>query len=143
MHLPTPQGSDCATFAQPPLDGSLTIPEIYERQAANSPNHPLFVFPEAPGQLRTICYAEVVQAIHNAAHIVESAYMRCKDRYILQKQMHNLDPTFGILAAAGDKAQSYLRRPAHKRNTFRHDKLHMLDYGCDESWIYSIPNFNP
>ncbi|KAF8488261.1 acetyl-CoA synthetase-like protein [Gautieria morchelliformis] len=98
MQFLTPQGVDSTTFTPPPLDGSLTIPEIYEAQAKNSPNHPLFVFAEAPRQIRTVFYPEGVQAIRNAARIVESHYSRCKDQYISQKQTNDLGPTFGILA---------------------------------------------
>ncbi|KAF8496994.1 hypothetical protein JB92DRAFT_2585229, partial [Gautieria morchelliformis] len=74
------QGVDSTTFTPPPLDGSLTIPEIYEAQVKNSPNHPFFVFAEYPRKVRTVYYPEGVQAIRNAARIVESHYSCCKDQ---------------------------------------------------------------
>ncbi|KAF5372256.1 hypothetical protein D9757_009649 [Collybiopsis confluens] len=43
LNLPTLQGSHSTTFHRPPLDGSLTIPELFAWQAHNSPNHPVFV----------------------------------------------------------------------------------------------------
>ena len=40
----TRQGLDHATFSPPPVDGSLSIPEIYEYNGRHSPDHPAFVY---------------------------------------------------------------------------------------------------
>ncbi|KAF8520979.1 acetyl-CoA synthetase-like protein [Gautieria morchelliformis] len=108
MQFLTPQGVDSVTFTAPPLDGSLMIPEIYEAHAKNSPNHPLFVFADASRHVRTVYYPEGVQAMRNAARIVESHYSRCKGRYISQKQANDLGPTFGILATTDTISYSCL-----------------------------------
>ncbi|KAK7050236.1 acetyl-CoA synthetase-like protein [Favolaschia claudopus] len=69
MKLPTPQGLSSSTFRPPPLDGSLTFPEICDLHAKNSPNHPLFRYTDADGNLQTIEWARAVRGFHKAAQI--------------------------------------------------------------------------
>ncbi|KAJ3572833.1 hypothetical protein NP233_g2821 [Leucocoprinus birnbaumii] len=65
--VPTLQGARSTTFTRPPLDQSLTIPEIYAFHAQKSPNHPLFVFADdSTGANRTIYYPEAYAAIQRA-----------------------------------------------------------------------------
>ncbi|KAG6837399.1 putative NRPS-like protein biosynthetic cluster [Arthromyces matolae] len=66
--LPTPQGASCTTFSPPPLDGSLTLPELYEYNLEHNPDHPLFVY-NSNGQVVTIKWGQAVSAIRNAASI--------------------------------------------------------------------------
>ncbi|KAF8878687.1 hypothetical protein CPB84DRAFT_1793984, partial [Gymnopilus junonius] len=71
--LPNPpqtQALSSKTFLPPPLNGSLTLPELCEWQSKNSPNHRLFVFSRENGQVRTICWPEAVRAIHNGTRLV-------------------------------------------------------------------------
>ncbi|KAH8110877.1 acetyl-CoA synthetase-like protein [Phellopilus nigrolimitatus] len=67
------QGLQSATFTQPPLDESLSLPAIYDWQAKHSPKHPIFVFEDAPGLLRTILWDEGVQGVHRATRFVRKA----------------------------------------------------------------------
>ncbi|KAH8110853.1 acetyl-CoA synthetase-like protein [Phellopilus nigrolimitatus] len=66
-------GLQSATFTQPPLDGSLSLPAIYDWQAEHSPKHPIFVFEDAPGLLRTILWDEGAQGMHRATRFVRKA----------------------------------------------------------------------
>ena len=60
-------------FTVPPLDHSLTLPEIYAWNAEHSPKHPLFVFEETPGSLRTILWEEAAHGIDRAAKLCTAA----------------------------------------------------------------------
>lgn len=67
--LPPPKqqhGLNSATFKQPPVDGSMLVPEMYDWHATHSPYHPLFTFSEDDGTVRTITWAEATPAIHRA-----------------------------------------------------------------------------
>ncbi len=61
------------TFQAPPLDGSLTLPEIYDWHAEHSPDHPLFLYGDPEGPVHTITWVEAVRAIHRAGRIVQNA----------------------------------------------------------------------
>jgi hypothetical protein len=70
--LPTLQGRKSTTFTRPPLDGSLTLPELYAFHALNSSQHPLFTYVDDGSAKRTreICYPEAYTAIQRAHGIV-------------------------------------------------------------------------
>lgn len=69
---PDTQARSSTTFKAPPLDGSLTVPEMYDRHYSQSPEHPVFVFPDE-GSTRTIKWPEVVQAVHTGARLLYEA----------------------------------------------------------------------
>ncbi len=57
------------TFKPPPLDGSLTFPELFDYNAIHSPKHPLFRYDDPDnGGFRTILWEEAVAAFHIAGH---------------------------------------------------------------------------
>ncbi|KAG7447913.1 acetyl-CoA synthetase-like protein [Guyanagaster necrorhizus] len=68
--LPRPQGLSSATFRAPPLDGSLTIQEIYAWHLQHSPSHRMFVYAREDGSIRTISWAEAVAAIYTGARLL-------------------------------------------------------------------------
>ncbi|KAK0218397.1 NRPS-like enzyme [Armillaria nabsnona] len=69
MALLTPQGVSSLTFKPPPLDGSLTFPELFDYNATHSPKHPLFRYNDPDnGGFRTILWEEGVVAFHTAGH---------------------------------------------------------------------------
>ncbi|KAK0200585.1 NRPS-like enzyme [Desarmillaria ectypa] len=69
MSLPTPQGVESPTFKAPPLDGSLTFPELLDYNAIHSPKHPLFRYDVLDnGGFHTISWEEGVAAVHTAGH---------------------------------------------------------------------------
>lgn len=58
------------TFNRPPLDGSLSLTELYDWHYLHNRDYPLFVYEDAPGLLRTISMGEGVQGIHRATAYV-------------------------------------------------------------------------
>ncbi|SJL14874.1 uncharacterized protein ARMOST_18349 [Armillaria ostoyae] len=87
MSLPAPQGVSSPTFNAPPLDGSLTFPELLDYNAVHSAKHPLFRYDDLDdGGFRTISWEEGVAAVHTAGHY-------------FKKYIHGEAPvTVGILA---------------------------------------------
>lgn len=93
--LPPTQALTSNTFKPPPLDGSLTVPELYDWHLHNTPNHPLFVYSDEAGKDHTILWPEAVRAVHRAGRIVQSR---------LQSSCTNTSESpkvVAILAAAG------------------------------------------
>ncbi len=70
--LPPTQCLNTTTFTQPKLDGSLSVPELYDWHLEHSPNHPLFVFSDEQGIPTTIYWPEAARAVHRAGHLVRS-----------------------------------------------------------------------
>lgn len=64
--LPQTQAFKCSTFKIPPLDGSLSVPEIYDWHAEHSSDHPLFEFAEDDGIVQTITWKEANKGVHRA-----------------------------------------------------------------------------
>ena len=96
--IPTPitQGLKCPTFTQPPLDGSLSLAELYEWQAINSPEHPLFVFEDSPGTHRMIKWAEAMKGIRRATRILRNAVRESAGAIKPEKST-----VIGVLASSG------------------------------------------
>ncbi|KIM81361.1 hypothetical protein PILCRDRAFT_821447 [Piloderma croceum F 1598] len=69
---PQTQALNSPTFILPPLDGSLTLPEICDFHLKHSPNHPVFVYADELGTTRSIVWHEVVRGLYQAGHIVRS-----------------------------------------------------------------------
>ncbi|KAA1471161.1 acetyl-CoA synthetase-like protein [Dentipellis sp. KUC8613] len=90
----TLHGKDSATFAYPPLDGSLTIPELYEFHADHSPEHPLFVYTDENGKDVTINYRHAWVSIKRASQIVWDLSQRSQINAREDKRV------IGILATA-------------------------------------------
>lgn len=111
--VPQTQSLTSTTFRVPPLDGSLTVPEIHDWHLENSPNHPLFEYAEDDGAIRSITWAEAVRAIHRAGRIVQ------KD---LQHDGSKV-PIIAIVAASGMSCLSLL--PIPRRNILTHAMLHL------------------
>lgn len=98
-HLSRPQGQNSYSFSAPPLDGTLTVPELFEYNALHSPSHPYAVFANGDGTTRTITYAETWRMVKRAARIVQSS---CLPSGVEDGPMStSLGPPIGILANAG------------------------------------------
>ncbi|KAF8890512.1 hypothetical protein CPB84DRAFT_1784727 [Gymnopilus junonius] len=68
--LPKTQALSSKTFTIPPLDGSLTLPEIFEWHEEHSKDHRLFVFAQENGEISNILWPEVARAVRvGARHI--------------------------------------------------------------------------
>jgi hypothetical protein len=60
--MATPYGA----YNQPPIDGSLTIPEVFDWHAEHNPQYPLFVYPD-DDTLKYITMEETAHGMHRAA----------------------------------------------------------------------------
>lgn len=75
VNIPAPpqsQALQCTTFRPPPLDGSLTLPQIYDWHYKHTPNHRLFIFADEDNNIRVICWPEGVRAIYNGVRFLEN-----------------------------------------------------------------------
>ncbi|KAJ6471940.1 hypothetical protein C8R45DRAFT_1013604 [Mycena sanguinolenta] len=76
-HLPPPpqtQARNSLSFIPPPLDGSLTITQIYDWHFRNTPNHCLFVYTKKDGSIQTIHWPEAVHAVYVGARILRTQF---------------------------------------------------------------------
>lgn len=89
---PATQARASRTFRAPPIDGSLTVPEMFDWHLVNTPNHPLFVYSDDHGKEHVILWTHGVRAIHRSARIV-------MDRV---KPKATEIPVVAILAATGN-----------------------------------------
>jgi hypothetical protein len=46
--LPTPQAVCYSTFTPPPMDGTMTVPDVFDWHAEHSPDHVVFVLSDGP-----------------------------------------------------------------------------------------------
>jgi hypothetical protein len=99
---PKTQALNSTTFTLPPLDGSLTLPEIYDFHLERSPNHPLFVYADGFGSTRVILWCEAVRGVHQAGRIVRSRLE------VEQAVPIGGRPVIAILALAGMLCSIYL-----------------------------------
>lgn len=73
-------------FTKPPLDGTLTFPELFDFHWFHNPEHPLFKYEryvdgmtgEVEVEVEVVTWSRAVRAIHSAAAYVERA---CMDEY--------------------------------------------------------------
>lgn len=93
--FPTPQAVQSRTFTVPPLDGTLSLPEIYDWHRLHSPNHSLFVYQDGFSEVRTITWSHAVRAIHVAARLVEAALKSTSNG------SSRLSTVVGVLAMTG------------------------------------------
>lgn len=96
VSLPCPQAQNSPTFTPPPLDGSLTVPEIYDHHLRNSGSHPLFVY-DNDGTTQTITWKQATQAIHIAASRLKT---------IVNPRDSQEAPVVAILAVIGQSVHS-------------------------------------
>lgn len=95
--LPRTQALSSTTFKAPPLDGSLTVAELYDWHLQNTPTHPVFVYADDSGQNHTILWPEVVRAVHGAGRRIRTMVSPVTDTAIAPE----LPCTVAILSAAG------------------------------------------
>ncbi|KZT73185.1 acetyl-CoA synthetase-like protein [Daedalea quercina L-15889] len=71
--LPAPphtQGLSSVTFKNPPLDGTLSLPELCDWHGQHSPDHRLFVYAEDDGTIKNVKWARASEAIRRSAQLV-------------------------------------------------------------------------
>ncbi|KAH9934343.1 uncharacterized protein B0H18DRAFT_870080 [Fomitopsis serialis] len=69
---PCTQALSSTTFRPPPLDGSLTLAEMFDWHLDHNQNHRLFVFPLNDGTIRAIYWPEAVKAVYTGASIIQA-----------------------------------------------------------------------
>ena len=70
---PTLQGVSSVTFHAPPLDQGLSVPQLYEYNARNSPDHSVFCYASIDtGIVHDITYSEAWNYICSTAKMVQS-----------------------------------------------------------------------
>ena len=82
-------------YLTPPLDGLLTVSELYDFHYEHNPDHPVFVFAGSDG-LTHLTFRQVVPAAHNAARFVARAV-----GLDLEGALDHHRPTVAILAETG------------------------------------------
>lgn len=87
-HGQDPQSS----FVPPPLDGSLTIPEIYDWHYQHNPSQALFIY-SRDGEQHSFRYSDVVPAVHRVGRSVTTLINRDPTKSSLD--------TVAILASTG------------------------------------------
>lgn len=60
-------------FALPPLRSFFTLPDLFEWHSQNSSDHPLYVFEDKPGELRTVYWREAIHGLNRAARLSADA----------------------------------------------------------------------
>ena len=108
----TPQGANSKTFKNPGLDTTLTIPELFEFHAKNSPEHAVFVYADDDHQQRFLRYPEVYRGIRKAATLASAHYNRLAGYYAQGQagKSSNEPPAIGILATAGTSSSHFQGR---------------------------------
>ncbi|KAJ7448015.1 hypothetical protein FB451DRAFT_1289566 [Mycena latifolia] len=71
---PQTQALSSLTFKPPPLDGSLSIGQIYDWHFQNTSNHRLFVYARQDGTIRTIFWPEAIHAVYVGAQILRDRF---------------------------------------------------------------------
>lgn len=66
------QALSSTTFNIPPLDGSLTLPQMVDWHAEHSPQHTVFEYAEADGTVVAVKFPELMCAMHRGARVVLS-----------------------------------------------------------------------
>lgn len=110
--LPRTQALNSKTFRPPPLDGTLTIPEIFDWHLRNTPDHPLLEYVEDDGSIRSILWPEAVRAIHRTARLMR-VLMGCDPEQC--PDVSSGVPVIAILAGAGECFASYVTNLGNKR----------------------------
>lgn len=90
---PKTQALSSNTFRPPPLDGSLTLAEIYDWHLRETPNHRLFLYADANDQVHTIYWPEAARAVLTGATLIRDRIGDITDK------MNT--PIIAILAASG------------------------------------------
>ncbi len=98
----TPQGFNHATFSSPPVDGSLSIPELFDYNGLHSPDHPAFVYSDKSVR-RTITWSHASRAVNRAASFIRQQVEQNgphNDRSIVIAILANLGTSYSTCRTA-------------------------------------------
>ncbi|KAF8585451.1 acetyl-CoA synthetase-like protein [Ramaria rubella] len=86
------------TFSTPPLDGTLTLDQIYDWHGKHSSEFPAFIFPDESGTQVKLTWKGLRDGIHNGIDFIKSRIPEARINYECKNQPE--EPiTVGILAA--------------------------------------------
>lgn len=95
-----------STFVLPPLDGSLSIPELIDHNVLRNGKHHFFLYPEDNGTLRTVSWSEAGQAMLRYAGCIRQMLGWTPGTYASSA------PVISIVAHSGESWSSRLRPPS-------------------------------
>ena len=79
----------------------VSIPEAWDYHAEHSPDHPLFIYEDEPGELKKVTWRQANLATHRAARMIQE--------FAATHGLHTVDPLnppiVGLLANAGKTKQ--------------------------------------
>ncbi|KAJ7649209.1 hypothetical protein B0H17DRAFT_1147834 [Mycena rosella] len=116
-----PPHDKSSTFHPAPLSSNLSIPELYQYHALNSPKHPVFAYSDTNARTSTtICYQEAWTCIQTTACIISEHMARVpiipgKERPVIaiMAQSDTMSHIYSILAIM---ALGYVAFPMSPRN---------------------------
>ncbi|KAK0190058.1 hypothetical protein F5146DRAFT_1139593 [Armillaria mellea] len=134
--MKTSSGSSL-TFTPPPLDGSLTYPEIFDYNAQHSPDHPVFQFYDQD-HIQKVTWSEVTKAIHAAGRIVLESVPRTGSTPVVGV-LANADGITFLTVVAGIIRAGYTAFPISTRNSPA-GVAHLLEStGCKNLFVSADP----
>ena len=92
--VPKTQALSSKTFSIPPLDGSLTLPEIWDWHLEHSPEHPLFVYLDGDGSEKVLLFRDAIYAMHRTGRILRSH---------IPESLTKTRPIVAIVAISGER----------------------------------------
>lgn len=84
------QGANSTTFCAPPIDGSMTIPQMLEHHLEKSPHHKAYIYDDGQGGIVAIEFAQYIRTVHAA----------CR-RVVRDIALHKAGAVVAIFADAG------------------------------------------
>ncbi|KAK0465824.1 NRPS-like enzyme [Armillaria novae-zelandiae] len=134
--MKTSPGSS-STFTRPPIDGSLTYPEMFDYNAQHSPDHPVFQFYDQD-HIQTVTWSEVTKAIHAAGRIVLESVPRTESTPVVGV-LANTDGITFLTVVAGIIRAGYTAFPISTRNSTA-AVAHLLEHtGCKNLLVSADP----
>lgn len=99
MHVyPMAQGVNSGTWTVPPIDGTLTIPEIFDFHLKHSPTHPFFTYHDPSiDEVKEVSLSETTKGIHRAGWIALRS----------NSVVRPAQKVFAILGSSGSMISSY------------------------------------
>ncbi|KAJ3532133.1 hypothetical protein NM688_g7469 [Phlebia brevispora] len=123
LPIPPPPPTQCLTsktFRLPPLDGSMTVPEMFDWHLKNSPEHPLFIYSDDDGNTTTIKWADAVKAVHRAGRLLQARlniYSSGPKNVPFVAMLANADTITYFTAIAGAQRAGFAPFPLSVRNS--------------------------
>lgn len=137
VQFPNTQALNCKTF-RPPIDilqqQSLSIPELYEWNAENNPDHPLFVYHDGE-ELQSILWPDALRAIRRAAHVVASGVKGAATPA-------GRPPVIAIFATTGTSFCHVSRSRISELLSHRDDHVFLSHRWHALCWLYRLPDID-